>query len=599
MKLSRKPKITLKLMGMLLLFFLLPCQVSSVPMMSNYQGYLTDANGAPVNDTVSMTFGIYDAAEGGSALWTEIHESVTVTNGDFNVILGKTASFTGALFDGERYLGITVGAGEELTPRSKFTSVAFSIRTNMANTVVNGAITEEKIASRAVTSDKIADNAITNDKILAGGINGSKISDNSIDISKLNFTPLTSGSTGVNRNIISLKAGETITGAQTPVPVYLDKGGLIFEQAIGASEVSVYGVNRFAQTFQTDQGTTEINKVSLKLVKIGNPPGNFEVSIYGVDGDNFPIAPPLGAKSVLADNISDGWNDFDFDSPVSVSTSTAYAIVVGVPAGDGNANIVWKFSDANAYVGGHYFSNNSFGDNWTEHPESDFTFKMYGDNRAYACEANDTLKLDFIGFAITSGNPGENISVQVNGVVSGFESLSVGRKYYIQDTPGAIGTSPGVYKKLVAISINQTELTIFWADSIDIASLGEAVAGTDDTKIMTPLKTDQVISSKGLFGMKIIASNTSTFGDTSEITVPTGASLAIAKQCIPQVTLGASNCQEVFLTPVAKTKGGWGFEHSGNVAGCYINSEWVNSVVITILTGNCYNLATVTIYFFK
>ena len=45
-------------------------------MQINYQGYLTDDNNIPINDTVKITFKIYDKIEGGDSLWSEIHENV-------------------------------------------------------------------------------------------------------------------------------------------------------------------------------------------------------------------------------------------------------------------------------------------------------------------------------------------------------------------------------------------------------------------------------------------------------------------------------------------------------------------------------------------
>ena len=41
---------------------------AAVPHEINYQGYLTDPGGAPVNATVQMVFSLYDTATGGTAL---------------------------------------------------------------------------------------------------------------------------------------------------------------------------------------------------------------------------------------------------------------------------------------------------------------------------------------------------------------------------------------------------------------------------------------------------------------------------------------------------------------------------------------------------
>ena len=59
------------------------------PRTMNYQGRLTDDQGQPVTNTVSMTFTIYDAETDGNSKWTEIHPSVSVVDGLFSVVLGQ------------------------------------------------------------------------------------------------------------------------------------------------------------------------------------------------------------------------------------------------------------------------------------------------------------------------------------------------------------------------------------------------------------------------------------------------------------------------------------------------------------------------------
>ena len=60
---------------------------AEVPAMMNYQGYLADAAGTPLNDTVDMEFSLYQEDTGGTPLWTEPQSVIVVTEGIFNVIL--------------------------------------------------------------------------------------------------------------------------------------------------------------------------------------------------------------------------------------------------------------------------------------------------------------------------------------------------------------------------------------------------------------------------------------------------------------------------------------------------------------------------------
>jgi hypothetical protein len=102
------------------------------PMVINYQGYLTDSSGNPINDTLEMTFLIYDTAEGGTPLWQETHPSVTVTDGLFNVLLGSIDPNYVSYLSGETYLGIKIGSDTEMTPRQRMTHVAYAWRAEKA-----------------------------------------------------------------------------------------------------------------------------------------------------------------------------------------------------------------------------------------------------------------------------------------------------------------------------------------------------------------------------------------------------------------------------------------------------------------------------------
>ena len=116
-------------MGVVCLLILLSVSAWAVPTSMNYQGKLTDKNGKPLNGTYNMTFYLFTLASGGSAIWTENHPSVQVTDGIYNVELG---GLTQDLFESsELYLEVEVG-GETLEPRQHLTSTAFSMRSAKA-----------------------------------------------------------------------------------------------------------------------------------------------------------------------------------------------------------------------------------------------------------------------------------------------------------------------------------------------------------------------------------------------------------------------------------------------------------------------------------
>ena len=122
-----------------LIVFIFKGVMAQVPETISHQGILKNADGTLVsNDTYSLTFSLYDVETGGDALWTET-QSVTVTDGVYNAILGGSTPLAVA-FDQQYWLEIRVGA-ETLTPRTKLTSVPFSLNTrSIADNTVTTAI---------------------------------------------------------------------------------------------------------------------------------------------------------------------------------------------------------------------------------------------------------------------------------------------------------------------------------------------------------------------------------------------------------------------------------------------------------------------------
>lgn len=110
---------------------------AEVPRTLTYQGVLKRSNGSPLpNGGYEVTFRIYDVEDGGSALWAET-DSVTVYRGTFSAILGKQSPLD-LDFDETYWIGITVGAGSELSPRLELTSVAYAFRAAIADSIAGG-----------------------------------------------------------------------------------------------------------------------------------------------------------------------------------------------------------------------------------------------------------------------------------------------------------------------------------------------------------------------------------------------------------------------------------------------------------------------------
>ena len=118
-----------KIFTIYLFAFVLICLPLSaqIPQKISYQGVLTDNYNNPLNGQYNMKFRLYDTETGGSPLWNETQDTVRVTNGIFNVLLGENTSLSGVAFDVPYWLTIEV-AGTLLSPRIELSSTAYSIR---------------------------------------------------------------------------------------------------------------------------------------------------------------------------------------------------------------------------------------------------------------------------------------------------------------------------------------------------------------------------------------------------------------------------------------------------------------------------------------
>ncbi len=106
------------------------------PQTVSYQGVLKDASGNLLSGDYDVIFTLYDNID--NPVWSEMHlgataNPVTVIDGVFSVILGKSTPFTG-IENPPVELGIKVGADAEMIPRVELTSVIYALHADRSDT---------------------------------------------------------------------------------------------------------------------------------------------------------------------------------------------------------------------------------------------------------------------------------------------------------------------------------------------------------------------------------------------------------------------------------------------------------------------------------
>ncbi len=139
------------------------------PGQLTYQGFLTDANGAPLATNAPKNYTVYfrlwNAATGGTALWGE-QQVVTVDRGYFTVMLGAGSAISGVNWTNDltgffnapdassRYVGTTLTdlSASEIVPRLRLLPAPYSLLSSYAMTASN------VVGLNTVSSDNLATN---------------------------------------------------------------------------------------------------------------------------------------------------------------------------------------------------------------------------------------------------------------------------------------------------------------------------------------------------------------------------------------------------------------------------------------------------------
>jgi hypothetical protein len=114
---------------------------AGAPALISYQGFVTDSSDEPLADgSYTMKFALYTAESGGTKIWEETQNSVSVSNGFFSVLLGNGNCTTGCPLDAgdfsdpARYLQSSIDSGSGFVdfPRQQLASAPYSLQAEAA-----------------------------------------------------------------------------------------------------------------------------------------------------------------------------------------------------------------------------------------------------------------------------------------------------------------------------------------------------------------------------------------------------------------------------------------------------------------------------------
>ena len=192
------------------------------PRYISYQGTLTDDTGVPVPDgDYSIQFRLYDAPTGGTTVWYET-QTVTVTQGVFDVTLGKANAIKSSRFSVPLWLAVAISGQAWMVPRVELTASPYTL---MAATVEDGAIGPTKLADNTVVRSI---NGITGDIDILAGPNVSISEDGTeFTISAIGGSGGDDGDWTISgAHLYHNTTGTVSLGTSSPSPLFSGQAGL-------------------------------------------------------------------------------------------------------------------------------------------------------------------------------------------------------------------------------------------------------------------------------------------------------------------------------------------------------------------------------------
>lgn len=144
-----------------------PSAHAQVPALLPVQGTLTDAEGTPLAGRVPLRVALYDVASGGSPFHLEVVD-VTADEGRFSFYVGATSPLDITAFRTRStvYLGIAVGADQEMAPRTQIGSVPYAFTSQFADHAARADVARDAEALNGSTAASLVAQAVPSGAVM-------------------------------------------------------------------------------------------------------------------------------------------------------------------------------------------------------------------------------------------------------------------------------------------------------------------------------------------------------------------------------------------------------------------------------------------------
>jgi hypothetical protein len=167
---------------------------------------------------------------------------------------------------------------------------------------------------------------------------------------------------------------------------------------------------------------------------------------------NISYTTTINASLVLAGGLFEGF------SPTNPTIGTAHQTNGGTNSSNaGDAGIGAPFKTISGLIVASSGAGTAF------HAAGIIEMGPANATNNFVYQASSALAGDesnFIGFAQGASTIGNSVTVTLGGVVTGLSGLTTGSQYYLNDTAGTIGASPGTITRKVGIALSATTLLV-------------------------------------------------------------------------------------------------------------------------------------------